>query len=61
MVQEVEAANTVMGVGKSAVPSGVVAETLKAYGEAGARWVTDLCNSIAVERKIPDDRRKAGL
>ena len=60
-VQEVQAAITAMKVGKAAGPSGVVAEMLKASGEAGARWVTDLCNSIVTEEKIPDDWRKSWL
>ena len=46
-----------MKVGEAAGPSGVVAKMLKASGEAGARWVTDLCNSIVTEGKIPDDWR----
>jgi hypothetical protein len=41
--------------GKAAGSSGVVAEMLKASGDVGVRWVTELCNSIVREGKIPND------
>ena len=45
--------------GKAAGSSGVVAEMLKASGDVGVRWVTELCNSIVREGKIPNDWRKS--
>ena len=32
--------------GKAAGPSGVAADMLKAAGESGVRWVTDICNEV---------------
>jgi hypothetical protein len=52
---EVEKALKKMKKGKAAGPSGVVSEMLKAAGEIGAEWMTDLCNSIVLEGKIPED------
>jgi len=40
---------------KSAGPSGVVVEMLKASWEAGTLWGTDVCNEIVREGCIPDD------
>ena len=40
---------------KASGPSGVVADMLKAAGEAGAIWVTEVCNSVVKEGKIPED------
>ena len=45
---------------KAAGPSGVVAEMLKATGEVGIQWVTDLCK-IVQESKIPSDWRKSWM
>ena len=39
--------------GKTAGPSGVVSEMVKAAGETGADMVTDLVNQIIVEGAIP--------
>ena len=44
-----------MKCGKAAGPSGVVAEMLKASGEAGVDLVNDLANSIVYECAIPGD------
>ena len=41
--------------GKAPGPSGVVTEMLKASGEVGVEWLTELCNSVIRERKIPED------
>lgn len=60
-LEEVRDAVAAMKVGKAAGPSGVVAEMLKAAGEAGVQWVTDLCNSIVKEGRIPDDWKKSWL
>jgi len=46
---------------KAAGPSGVVAEMLKASGDAGILWVTDLCNKIVQEGKVPSDWRKSWM
>ena len=42
-------------LGKAAGPSGVVSDMLKASDSGGVRWVTDLCNAIVRDGKIPDD------
>ena len=34
-----------MKLGKASGPSGIGAEMLKAAGEAGELWVTDMCNA----------------
>ena len=34
---------------------------LKCAGEAGVRWVTDLCNAIVREGVIPKDWRKSWM
>jgi len=40
---------------KAAGPSGVVADMLKTAGDAGAIWVTEVCNSVVKEGKILED------
>jgi hypothetical protein len=45
--------------GKAAGPSGVVSEWLKAAGEAGVEWVTDVCNAVMNEGRMPDDWKKS--
>ena len=50
-----------MKSGKAAGPSGIAAETLKAAGEDGVLWVTDICNAIVREGKIPTDWRKSWM
>ena len=47
--------------GKAAGPSGVVAEMLRASGDLGVQWVTDLCNKIVQEGKISSDWRKSWM
>jgi hypothetical protein len=46
---------------KAAVPSGVVAEMLQASSDVDVQWVTDLCNKIVQEGKIPSDWRKSWM
>ena len=46
---------------KAAGPSGVVAVMLKASGDAGAIWATDVCNSVVNEGKIPEDWCKSWM
>jgi len=60
-VNEVRAAIAKMKCGKAAGPSGVGAEMLKAAGDAGIIWVTDLCNETVKEGRIPADWRKSWL
>ena len=52
---EVKAAILKAKLGKAAGPSGVVSDMLKASGSDGVRWVTDLCNAVVRDGKIPDD------
>ena len=49
-----------MKAGKAVGPSGIDAEMLAAAGEAGVLWVTDLCNLIVKEGRIPTDWSKSG-
>ena len=58
---EVKSAITKTKSGKTAGPSGVVAEMLRASGDVGVQWVTDLCNEIVQEGKIPSDWRKSWI
>ena len=45
-----------MKQGKSkAGPTGVVSEMLKAAGETGTMWMTDMCNAVVRDGKIPKD------
>lgn len=48
-------------VGKSTGPRGVAAEMLKASGESGVRWMTDLFNAVVKNRKIPEDWSKSWI
>ena len=54
-VHEVRAAISKMKSGKAVGPSGIGAEMLAAAGEAGVLWVTDICNLIVKEGRIPAD------
>ena len=58
---EVKSAITKTKSGKAAGPSGVVAEMLRAFGDVGVQWVTDFCNKIVQEGKIPSDWRKSWI
>ena len=58
---EVKSAITKTKSGKAAGPSGVVAEMLRTSGDVGVQWVTDLCNKIVQEGKIPSDWRKSWI
>ena len=40
-----------MKQGKSAGPTGVVAEMLKAAGETGTLWMTEVCNAVVKDGK----------
>ena len=52
---EVDAAIGKMKQGKSGGPTGVVSEMLKAAGETGTMWMTDVCNAVVRDGKIPED------
>jgi len=54
-IAEVQAAIKKMKSSKAAGPSGVVPDLLMAAGDAGAIWVTDVCNSVVIDGKIPED------
>ena len=56
--EEVAAASKGLKMGKTAGPTGVVSEIMKAAGGFGSRWMTDLINKIVKEGCIPDDWRK---
>jgi hypothetical protein len=58
---EVRAAIAQMKSGKAVGPSGIAAEMLKAAGVDGVRWVTEICNAIVKEGKIPNDWRKSWM
>ena len=51
----VKQAITEMKCGKAAGPSGIIAEILKASGEAGVDLVTELSNSIVYECAAPSE------
>ena len=52
---EVGVAIEKMKQGKSAGPTGVVAEMLKAAGKTGTLWMTDVCNAVVKDGKVPED------
>ena len=52
---EVYAAIGKMKQGKSGCPTGVVSEMLKTAGETGTLWMTDVCNAVVKDGKIPED------
>ena len=47
--------------GKATGPSGVAIEMVKASGDVGIKWMTDLCNTILMEGHIPADWTKSTL
>jgi hypothetical protein len=53
--EEVREAIRRMKEEKAAGPTGVVAEMFKAMGEDGVRRMTELCNEVVREGKIPED------
>ena len=44
-----------MKQGKSAGPTEVVAEMLKAAGETGTLWMTEVCNAVVKDGRVPED------
>ena len=59
--EEVAAAIKGLKMGKSAIPTGVVSEMMKASGGFGSKWMTNLTNNIVKEGCIPNDWRKSIL
>ena len=59
--EEVGVAVGGMGLGRAAGPSGVVADVLRAAGEDGTRWMTELCNAVVRDGKIPEDWSRSWL
>ena len=58
-VQDARAVIHKMKNDKSTGPTGVAAEMLKASGESGVRWMTDLCNAVVEKGNIPEDWSKS--
>ena len=50
-----------MQQGKSAGPTGVVAEMLKAAGETGTLWMTDVCNAVVKDGKVPENWNRSWM
>ena len=59
--EEVDRALKKMKNGKAPGQSGVVTEMLKASGNISVEWLTELCNSVIRERKIPEDWKKSAI
>ena len=59
--EEVKKALKKMKKGKAAGSTGVVSEMMKAAGDLGIEWLTDLCNAIVCEGKIPTDWKRSIL
>ena len=59
--EEVEKAMRKMKLGKAAGPTGVMADHLKAGQEVVIEQLTDICNQVMVEGRIPDDWRKSTM
>ena len=54
-VDEVKLAIAKAKSGKAAGPSGVMVDMLKVSGKEGAEWVTDVCNAVVRDGRIPKD------
>ena len=50
-----------MKKGRAAGLSGVTAEMSQAAGEVGIRWVTEICNAILKEGKVPEDWERSWI
>jgi hypothetical protein len=59
--EEVRRAVAKMKCNKAPGPSGVVADMLKSAGETCLPWVTDVCNAIVQEGKMPKDWDKSWM
>ena len=58
---EVNKAIIKMKSNKASGPSGVAADMIKAAGVPGAEWVTDVCNAVVRDGRIPEDWSKSWL
>ena len=59
--EEVGAAIGKMKLGEAVYPSSVVTDMLKAAGDEGTRWMTELCNAVFRDSKIPKDWSRSWL
>jgi len=59
--EEVKVAITKAKTGKAPGLNGVVGEMLKAAGDVGIQWMTDLCNAVVSEGRIPADWKKSWM
>ena len=59
--EEVRAAIGKMKSDRGSGPSGLVADILKAAGEVGVNWMTDVCNAVMTEGKVPSDWCKSWM
>ena len=46
---------------KASGPTGVVADMIKASGASGTEWVTDVCNAVVRDGKVPEDWNKSWM
>ena len=60
-MSEVGAAISTMRPSKAAGPYGVVADMMKAAGEVGTKWMTDVCNAVVRDGRIPENWSKSWL
>jgi hypothetical protein len=42
-------------------PTEVVVETIRAAGEQGVKWMTDICNAVIRSGKVPEDWKLSSL
>lgn len=59
--EEVQKALHKMKTGKAPGGTGLVAEMLKAAGDLGVEWLTDLCNLVISTGEIPSDWKRSTL
>ena len=59
--QKVKIAIKQMKKGKAAGPLEVTVEILQAAGEAGIRWVMEICNAVLKEGKVPEDWKRSWI
>ena len=50
-----------MKLGEAVDPSSVVTDMLTAAGDEGTRWMTELCNAVFRDSKIPKDWSRSWL
>src|SRR6266516_1526865 len=60
-VAEVRLAISKAKSGKAAGPSGIATDMLKAAGEAGVKWVTDICNEVVSSGEVPVDWKRSWM